>query len=183
MSLIALARGFFLIVCSLSGSVPILLPVRPGRKRRPILVPPGGASVRVRRRSFRQPRAELPVSGPHLGAVRAWHFFHWCEPPMGASLSVLQGLISPERRKVFPAARALLLGRTPCRVAVWAPDPCGGHGPRPRGLPRHRPVPPGRSVGGRPAVVGLELPALQLIDPGTGRPTAAVAKLAQPGPG
>ena len=63
------------------------------------------------------------------GILRLQHvtFFNWCEPPMGASLSVLQGLISPERRKVFPAARALLPGRAPCRVAVWVPGPAWPH--------------------------------------------------------
>ena len=69
------------------------------------------------------------------GILRLQHvmFFNWCEAPMGASLSVLQGLISPERRKVFPA----LPGRcsSAVRRAVWPsgrrvpagsiPVPCG----------------------------------------------------------
>ena len=52
MPLTALARGLIPIVCPRFRSAPILLPVRPGRKRRPILVPPGGASVRGGRRPF-----------------------------------------------------------------------------------------------------------------------------------
>ena len=66
------------------------------------------------------------------GILRLQHvmFFNWCEPPMGASLSVLQGLISPERRNLFSrrpgglsAARCCSSCRAPCRVAVWAPGP------------------------------------------------------------
>ena len=107
-ALMAVARGFFLIVCPRFRSAPILLPVRPGRKRRPILVPPGGASVRGGRRPFRgvgrsrqsQTGAVVPYARGIL-RLQPVTFFHWCEPPMGASLSVPQALISPEWRNVF----------------------------------------------------------------------------------
>ena len=72
------------------------------------------------------------------GTLRLQHvtFFNWCEPPMGASLSVSMGLISPERRNLFssdpgvaprpcavPSGRRVPLGPipVPCGVLPAAP--------------------------------------------------------------
>ena len=86
------------------------------------------------------------------GTLRLQHvtFFNWCEPPVGASLSVSMGLISPERRKVFPLPRRSL--RYPVRDVVipWLLGPgLASH----RGLvllsaPRPCAVPCGRLAAG-----------------------------------
>ena len=57
-------------------------------------------------------------------------FFNWCEPPMGASLSVSMGLISPERRNLFSSDPGV--APRPCAVPCGrlgagsrlAPSPC-----------------------------------------------------------
>ena len=66
------------------------------------------------------------------GTLRLQHvtFFNWCEPPMGASLSVSMGLISPERRNLFPSDPGV--APRPCAVPCGrlaagsrlAPSPC-----------------------------------------------------------
>ena len=110
MALMALARGFFLIACfpvrvcsdcaagpagSASGG-----PFRSGRAG-PWPGAAGGGSGGPGRSRQSQTGALVPYA---RGTLRLQHvtFFNWCEPPMGASLSVSMGLISPERRNLFP---------------------------------------------------------------------------------
>ena len=144
MALMALARGFFLIACfpvrvcsdcavgaagSASGGSFWCRPAGPWPGAA------GGGSGGPGRSRQSQTGALVPYA---RGTLRLQHvtFFNWCEPPMGASLSVSMGLISPERRNLFssdpgvaprpcavPSGRRVPLGPipVPCGVLPAAP--------------------------------------------------------------